>query len=265
LHTELGITHLAILHAANDYGREHLKNVMIVAKQYGIQVYLTSYRDNDDELFEASFQSAMRTLEQIPVVYHLGILTGGKIVDPVLKLYDHGLLGPNQPQGHKRVWFFSGTIRDASDIEPGNNPNQERMGDFHRALHGSIAVGDDDSQAELEMLKTMMLQFKQESHTVEYFLSRHLGDSIFAHGNNRDMWDAELDSDKYPIVSNARARSYDGVMALGLAACNAQQDDSLLSTEALHRGLKNVTFQGASGPVAFLETATRDPANMKYR
>ena len=112
---------------------------------------------------------------------------------------------------------------------------------------GIISLGIDDNDAFSSSWSTL----ESNAALKEYFVSKH---------------DSELDFSSFKFAelsSYWENLQYDAVMAMGLAACDVQEE--FFNGRALFERFIQTSFEGASGLVEFDKSGTRDYNSLSYK
>ena len=218
------VTHAGLLYTVNEYGNSLLQELVRATKERGIILVSAGYNDNGDP---KSLQVAMNKLKDMR--YIACILTGGGTDEIFAIAKDFGLITPNH------VWMLTATLGTAS--EPFFTlPRSEQ--EYADALDGMIVIDIDipPSDAFVGQLIGMARQPPMQS----LFKSFHAEQDIY------DLYDWQK---SIPLVTTQAYTVYDAVMALGIAACEA--NDDYFSPREHYDTLKETTFEGISGTISF--------------
>jgi Receptor family ligand binding region/7 transmembrane sweet-taste receptor of 3 GCPR len=235
----LGVTHFGIIFVGDDYGISFVKDLSLAAEQRGIKTVTASFQEGDP----LSTAIALKILKQSNLRYIFAITYQETFARVLEQAYAAGLVGDEY------VWF----LPELDPIlEPGYSLNRESQGKVAAVIQGSFVVGLEQSpHPEFE---ESLSSFRTDQDFQAFFLELHRDPSPYAGVTFSDL---SQPLSRYPYTT------YDAVIALGLAACQA--DDYFVKGPALFEQIKNTTFDGASGPVVFDPiTCTRKFETLEY-
>lgn len=229
------ISHVACLFLQNGYGTAFAKEFQHLTDEKKINVISTGYNLDD----EASLGKAVRLIKESGVRYIFGISNPDIIHTLLIASYDAGLVGNDY------VWILPQL--ETSYVLKRTDENVKLV----NALQGS---------AILEIVVTPQVPFLLAMSDLatdvdlrQFYVDSHPESFIF----DDFLWNKSI-----PIVTKFSYTAYDAVMAMGIAACQAE--DEFFSGQQHFDALKKVTFKGVSGDVAFLDTGTRRYDGLKY-
>lgn len=236
---DMGVTYLGVLFVRDGYGTSFQKDLADAAARHGIKLHKMPYEENDIK----SIQSALRQLKSCHARYIYAILPNGSFQNVLEEAYDAGLVGNDY------AWYLPeiGVI-----TEKGYSLDRRKQAKLVEAIHGAQTFGvrsrkDPAFEGALGSLQT-------DAEFQSNFLA--------AHPESQSYQGVDL-SMKTPVISPFSYTAYDAVMALGIAACQA--DEYMPTSTDLFEQFKKTAFDGASGLVAFdLETGTRKFETLEY-
>lgn len=232
----LGVNQLGVLYVINAYGVPFLTDMMAAAQASGIRIISAGFYDG----VEGSLDAALEQLRAQEVTYFFGILGSATFLQTIGTIHSNGMIGVPE-----KNWLFSDTA--AASIT-GNIPTQ-----LAKALNGTGAIvirSLDDKNATLQK---QLDEFASNSFMMTEYLNAHVEREVFP---PRFQFQ--------PASSSSALLAYDAMMAIGIAACEAQSDN--FTGQELYNALLSTQFDGASGHVAFsAETGTRKLDTVSYR
>jgi hypothetical protein len=237
----LSVSRFAVLYVNDYYGVSYYFDIMKIAMQFGMEIVAAAYNEND----MPSLQSAIDILQDSGLTYFVGILGFQSTEDTLLTLYNSNLLGTTN-----YTWLLSDSVSDISDPGFSYSGNYALLA---KALSGVAVVLPRPPAATQAILQMQLESFASDKTRVQEFIEEHADANIFP-----DNFQLQ------PVASMGGLLFYDAVIALGIAACETQQD--LFTGPDLYRRLVETSFEGASGQVSFVNnTGSRVATEVSYR
>ena len=235
----LGVTHFGIIFVGDDFGNHFQKDLALAAGRRGIKVVSVSFREEDSE----SLANALKILKESNLRYIFAIIHEKGFAQVLEQAFDAGLVGDEY------TWY----LPELDPIlEPGFALNRKGQAKVAAAVQGSSVVGIQSfGHPEFE---ESLSSFQTDPDFQSFFFELHADNSAYFGVNLTEV---------IPSISQYSYTTYDAVIALGIAGCQA--DENLFSGADHFQRFKTMTFNGASGPVAFDPvTGTRRFETLEY-
>jgi hypothetical protein len=250
----LKIQHLGVVHMNSAYGIPFAEGIVAAAIELAPEMLIRTV-DVPVDATPETIEFAVSFLRATDYTYFFGILGPTKVLDSFLfEAHAQGLVGNGMN------WMFSDTVGGdivSRTFEKGSSLEQAFMGSG-MLLSSS---GNSDVNPKLGQLTTAMKGFKDSVSDLEYIdsiLPKHPGEPNF--GDGFDLYAEEFLRSPGPIGGFV----YDAVIAIGLAACQAWENDEILIGTEHYRHLVSTSFAGTSGDVVLDTTTGSRTANSSY-
>ena len=239
LRYELGVKHLAIVHVNDAYGDAYALGLQAAAAEYAPDMNIQSYSFEFD-MTEDIARRTVTLLKQTNYHYFFGIFFSNVHYAPFMtEAYRQGIAGTG-----KHFWMFSDSVSpvffDANTFEI-NSP-------LHLASRGASRIGavagvpgNENFDSFFDSVEEMnnpedisLIQSKHPTYDDPEYVPLQIKDDTEA------FFAGFSTSTLVPFL-------YDATIALGLAACEATQDDSFFDGRTHFEEYKRTTFYGATG------------------
>ena len=218
----LGITHFAILFVRDDYGNSFQKDLGQASSREEIITMSAGFEIDSRE----SIASALKIIKESGFRYIYAILHSFPGV--LEQAFDTGLVGDEY------TWY----LPEQNDItEQGYALNRTMHQRLAAAIQGSTVIGL--KIREQHEFEKSLSSLQTDPDFQNFFLEMHPDASIYK----------GVKFTEKPLITPFTYTAYDAVMALGIAACQA--DEYFFKGADYFKHIKNTTFDGASGPVVF--------------
>ena len=256
----LEVRYVGILYVNDNYGSSFFAALQTAIQQHAPDMVTVSAEvpvnaSNED------VSRAIAMLKNSQYRYFVGILAAEQFDAVVTQAHEQGISGSGS-----HTWFFSDTanMRLSQSIPTGSS--------LHKALEGngiiSVSGGLPGTGRTplLDIFLQQVGQISKDAKALHYILSKTSFPVGKEHGTVQEIQKGRpvfADTAFGPLV-------YDSVVALGLAACHAEQANQNRATEYFtgkehFASFKNTTFAGASGEIRFNpDSGSRDPMSSYY-
>ena len=229
-YTSIGVTHVACLYIRDAWGDSYAASLQSAGEGLGLDVKGFAYDDGDRD----STRSALLQLQQSGIRHVYAILFSW--VSLIEEAIDVGVIENTYSWiGAEMIDWTSGTLEYNR-----SNPKDMQMA---VALRGVGAVYLDSGGHDKGNFDTVMREFANNRTLQEQFMQTY-------GPQDRQIFDGY--AFEYVVDFFFQKAAYDATYALSIAAC---QTPGLFSGSELYETLRNLEFEGATGPVSF-ETST---------
>jgi 7 transmembrane sweet-taste receptor of 3 GCPR/Receptor family ligand binding region len=234
----LQVSHVGILYIGDDYGNDFHGDLVKELISSEIVVVSVQYDDNAQS-------AAIQQLVSSDLRYFIAILNPGTW-QPLIRLaFQNSIIG--RPD---YFWLFSES--SLGFVDPTFELDRETESDLAFAIHGSAVLSA--MYPAYDLFDQALLQFSKSEEEQQLYINQH----------------AELDlldnfTFSHPGPSLYQYLTYDAVLAMMLATCEAQGTNDTDWGRQIYNQLLQTEFQGVSGFVSFdAATGTRRSQNIRY-
>ncbi|CAB9514229.1 activated protein kinase catalytic subunit alpha-1 [Seminavis robusta] len=258
MHTVLGLQHVAIINVNDAFGNAYVEGMRHAAAIHAPQLKIHQVPLDEGQ---AAISAAVASVKAIEYQYIFMIVFTAETHDAIMtEAYQTGVAGDGQ-----HVWIYADSFLGVLD-----GRTFVKDGPLHKSYRGSGMV---------EIAGGFPGMPKYDSFVQHVTEMDNLADlqtigALFPQHDDWPMYDAHTyvtgqhESYLKDVTSIFAPFTYEAVVGLGLAACQAvEQTGTLAFTGQQHfDAFKNLSFTGISGPVVFdPDTGTRDPASALYK
>ena len=185
----------------------------------------------------------------------------------VTRLVEEHMIGwdnTDDNDGSGNVWIFA-EAPDLLDLVLDMDSAEDAS--LAQAANGTATMGYHVPANTSSVLRSMLHDFSLNETLINHFISRHKSGNTDDSNNELQV----LLRDQFTYTPQGHTSfntllSYDAIITLGLALCNGIQDTPLATGSQIFENMKKVTFNGASGLVAYdPDTGTRTLDTVKYQ
>lgn len=234
--SNLGVTHLGVLHVDNTYGREFANDIKQDSIRCKVNVMIGAFNYDDT----ASMDLATARVAQAEVRYIFAVVSSSHFPNLLVAANASGLVGDEY------VWLFSENFSELTTDEPVFNSTEDAL--TIKALNGSGVVLF--SVPDHEGYNQEALNFHNDAELQDFYVNSH---------DNMDTMRA-INFTEWNYGSSFYGQlNYDATMALAISTCKAGKKEADFPTgPELYENLMKVGFEGATGYVKIdPETAAR--------
>jgi len=234
----LGVTNFAVVFINDSFGDAYHSSLVAAASKFRMTVLSLPFRDDDED----SMRSAVQKIQASKYKYVYAIVTELSWKFLLAEGYRLGNAGNSE-----HVWMFGEGLEFIQlSIDLRKEP------EIAAAMQGMGVV-----QIKVPVNKNLastLEEFRMDPNIHADFIANQHDPTIFDFYN---LSAAEVTKGPYEHTN------YDAVIALGIAACEAQNE--FFTGQELYDQVKKTSFEGASGSVSFdPQTGTRRSENVIY-
>jgi hypothetical protein len=251
----LGVRHVGVINANESYGNAYRKAFKAVAEANGMTVAVYSFNFN---FTPEEIQEAVRGLGSTGYRYFFGIIFGPEHYDIVMtEAFKQGIAGHPDP-AKATSWIFAGGVqRYVQDVQyPAVSP-------LALATAGTGMIQADGGRKGMPGYDRFMKVWRTlDDDDVAYFNTKQPATEAYHYHADKEYLNLR-EPERETLFA------YDAVVALGLAACEAAEEQE--ETKNYFDGPQHFdkfvqsSFEGASGQVRIASaTTSRDPTSALY-
>ena len=238
LRTQRNVNFVGVLYIDNAFGNSYVQVLLEAANDYQMTIQSQSFRGgaSDEEV-----RKALERLKESGYRYFLGVFFGGDYDRIMTMAYELEMAGPG------RFWLFNGALASKFVNAVTQLPSHSPIG---KATFGSAILTDEGGLPGNNIHHDRFLdQWTNIDPELLDFIHTKLPDS------SSDEINFERDTSFFSSFapSHIAAFSYDAIVSLGLAACQAYReqasDEEIFSGAQHYANMLTTSYSGASGNV----------------
>lgn len=236
----LNVTHVGWVYQRGEYGQSFFGYFQQLAlREQGMTITSANYERVEDEGGEESIRRACEAMKASGYRYIIAV-GNPRSIEGLLEVgYHLGIAGPGFQ------WI-------TASLSTSNIPFDATRSNLVSAFKGILSV-ELDIPPSLTFLRVLQ-DFLDDEDLHSFFVESHPESFI---------WDNFAFNEIVPITSNYASTLYDAIMSVGISACEAKS--TFFTGLEQYDQLKNTSFSGASGDIAFdSTTGTRKLGGLKY-